>query len=639
MGNLFKVDSVELPLTWKIPHGFGTLCSSGSESLDLCLDFYHGAGSRPNKGDDHMLLCKGSVFYGAALSLLLISAQAEAHWCDDLWASSYNIVVRPASDTVTVPASGTATMTVYVQNNMGYLLPNFVLTAKIGSTVVTATRQTQKTPGTLLPGEKATYNLAVAKAGGGSVSIQDISFLVSFGNSGESNCYPTKGANAVMVKTAAGTLIPATTPPPGLDNPANPGCGGDLAQGRSLQYSAIADFENEASGLDKLLQLYCAGRASWNTGSDAVVPTNCSSTTATTCPTKTPTSGSGTKYDYMHLWTAGELAARKSGLGARAAVFRARLQCGVNDADLGFAGFALFMLGYMGEDATARTFIESKVTAGGDLGTIAKAALYVIGAAADKTQYKAALQAGLTGGNFFAKMACAAALGIADHDDATVSSVLIPGAKWTEPDTSDDGQGLYASHLLALVAWDRRSWAVNAGDTGPVSFYGDTSTPPGGSGGATGSGGTSGTGGAQASGGATSTSNKDAGNGADAKPLGGVQSSGGGGGRGGSTSVGGAMAGSGGSVASIGGGEVGGAAVEGGATSAGGMKGTAGTIGASGGSTGGVSGTVGDAGPSQAGDASLGCKCNLGTRSTSAPMSYVLAFVGMAWFVGRRRRR
>ena len=46
-----------------------------------------------------MNLRRGSVFFGAALSLFLISIQAEAHWCDDLWASSYNIVVRPASMT------------------------------------------------------------------------------------------------------------------------------------------------------------------------------------------------------------------------------------------------------------------------------------------------------------------------------------------------------------------------------------------------------------------------------------------------------------------------------------------------------------------------------------------------------------
>lgn len=600
-----------------------------------------------------MILCKGSVFFGAALSLFLLSAEAEAHWCDDLWASSYNIVVRPASDTVTVPASGTATMTIYVQNNMGYLLPNFALTAKIGTTNVTATRQTQKTAGTLLPGEKATYSLAVSKAGGGSVSIQDISFLVAFGNSGQDKCYPTKGANAVMVRTSAGTLVPAP-PPPGLDNPVNPGCTGDMTQARSLQYSAITDFEDVNSGLDKLLQLYCAGRASWNTGSDGVVAAYCSSTTATSCPAKVPTSGSGTKYDYMHLWTAGELAARKSGLGARAAVFRARLQCGANDADLGFGGFAMFMLGYMGEDPTARTFIEGKVTAGGDMGTIAKAALYVIGAAADKTKYKADLQTALKGTSVFAQMAAAAALGIADNDDATVSSVLIPGAKWTEPDTNDDGKGLFASHLLALVAWDRRAWAANAGDTGPVSFYGDTSTAAGGSGGGTGgapgSGGTPGAGGATAAGG--SNGNKDAGSSSDAKTgLGGAQSSGGSsGGSTGTTNAGGATTvvsgGSGaGAMTGVGGGVVGGLAVVGGSTGAGGMKGaTGGSIVAAGGeSSGGVSGSAGavsGAGTTLGGgDASTGCKCNLGTRSTPAPTFILLTLAGTAWIVSRRRRR
>jgi len=45
---------------------------------------------------------------GAALWLCLLSSQVEAHARDDLLASSYNIVVRPESDTVMVPSSGMA---------------------------------------------------------------------------------------------------------------------------------------------------------------------------------------------------------------------------------------------------------------------------------------------------------------------------------------------------------------------------------------------------------------------------------------------------------------------------------------------------------------------------------------------------
>ena len=38
-----------------------------------------------------------------ATGLCLAPQTAQAHWCDDLWASSYNIVVKPEADTVTAP--------------------------------------------------------------------------------------------------------------------------------------------------------------------------------------------------------------------------------------------------------------------------------------------------------------------------------------------------------------------------------------------------------------------------------------------------------------------------------------------------------------------------------------------------------
>ena len=116
----------------------------------------------------------------AVLASSLPPLAAQAHWCNDMWQSSYNIVVRPASDTVTVPSSGSASLDIFVQNNMGYLLPSFKLTATMTSGTITATRQTQKVAGTLLPGEKAKYTLAITKSGGGSVTIDSISFAVSF---------------------------------------------------------------------------------------------------------------------------------------------------------------------------------------------------------------------------------------------------------------------------------------------------------------------------------------------------------------------------------------------------------------------------------------------------------------------------
>jgi hypothetical protein len=590
-------------------------------------------------GDNHMAFRNGSVFVGAALSVFLLSSSAQAHWCNDLWGSAYNIVVRPESDTVTVPSSGSASLSVFVQNNMGYALPSFQLVADIGGTAVTATRQTQKVSGTLLPGEKAKYTLTISKSGGGSVAATDINFSVHFGNSGQDNMYGSAaatGAKAAMIRKTDGSLFP-TPPPPGL------GLGSSMTQGTQLLNAAVADFGDTNSGLDKLLQLYCAGRGSWNTGSSAVTKSNCTDTSSTVCPTSTPSASFGSKYDYMHLWAAVELAARKSGLGARTAVLRKRLQCGVNDANTGFAGFALMMLGYLGEDAGARTFIEGKTSTSGDLGTIAKAALLLMGSASDMTKYKADVVTGASSSSIFVKAACAASLGIAAKDDATVTSALIPLAKWTEPDTSDNGQAIYSAQLLNLVAWDRRGWGAKAGDTGAVTFYGETASAAGGAsgaGGSTGAGGSgaggSGVGGAGAGLGGAS-GNRDAGTvNSDA----GTASSGGSQARGGSSSAGGASA-VGGALAA--GGASGTTARSGGSTASAGAAGgstvaAGGTTGSAGGGQGGSSGSSGGASAVNS-DPSTGCKCNLGGRNQEMPSLYAFALAGLAWLGIRRRKQ
>ena len=54
---------------------------------------------------------RNRIFLGATLFFALPAGPAWAHWCDDLWISSYNITVRPDSDT--------SPKEVYVQNNMG----------------------------------------------------------------------------------------------------------------------------------------------------------------------------------------------------------------------------------------------------------------------------------------------------------------------------------------------------------------------------------------------------------------------------------------------------------------------------------------------------------------------------------------
>jgi MYXO-CTERM domain-containing protein len=570
--------------------------------------------------------------------LALASADAWAHWCDDLWSSAYDIVVRPDSDT--------SPKELYVENHWGYQLINFKLTATTssGAAVTLTPPTTLKVPDTLLPGEKGTWKITA----GNPAKVEDLTFHVTFGNTTGSltkqyACYPVQGASPVMVVKNDGSLFPTAIAglPTGASqlptpNTANGCTFGDVSLGRSLQEQTIADWEDLNIGLDNLLLLYCAGRGSWGDNDRNIKPNSyCKDATSTNCPTTKPTASPGSRSDYMRLWGAGALAIRKRSLDTRLPVFRERLKCGANDGDPGIAGYTLFVLGYLGDDAGTKSFLQTQVSASGDIGTIAKAALYLTG---DTTQ-KSAVQAGVQSSSVWIKVACAGALGIVDKDDASVNSAIIPEVKWMEPDNqgapaspTDNGKGMYAAHILEIVALDRRGWVYRGNAEGPVTFYGETGS---GAGGTSGSGGTSGTGGAVGSGGTSggggTTANRDGGS--TAQP-----GSGGAVGSGGLSGSGGATQGSGGSLGPGGSPGVGGGTGNGGKGAGGaqtqGSGGAAGSGGDGGHSAGGSSGHGGTAG----GDgATTGCKCSLGGRP-DMPALLFPALAGLALLLVRRRR-
>lgn len=399
--------------------------------------------------------------------LLALAKPAAAHWCDCLWASAYNIVVRPEVDAVDVPASGEATLAIWVQNNMGYPLKNFSLDASasgysVSEQLDTNTRTVSSPDPYLLPGEKARYllRIAVDSASAGSMLATQLDFSIGFGNgNAQDQYYPTVGGGAAYMRLPDGTTYPAAAI-------SDPGAGGQAVH---LGSGAIADFGDSPSGLDDLLNEYCVGRARWM----------CSSITDTNCGSRA--TGGGSNYDYEHLWAAEFLAARKAGLAEdRKNTFRSRLICGYDDDTEAFWSQAIFMLGYLGENATARTFIEERVqnASGTELG-VAKAALLLLGNQTDYTSYHADVVAGMSSGDQWVEIYSAAALGIVDSDNAAVASHLVTTARWEQPDAVNSGLAFTAAHLLDLVTWDRRGWATNAADTGCGGYYrGCDSTPP-----------------------------------------------------------------------------------------------------------------------------------------------------------------
>jgi hypothetical protein len=599
---------------------------------------------------------KSRVVLGIVLFLASASTNAWAHWCDDLWSSGYNIVVRPDSDT--------SPKQIYVENRWGYQLTNFKLTAtsSSGGAITLTPPSNLKVANTLLPGEKGVWKIA----SGNPAKIEDITFDVTFGNTTgtpQYGCYPVLGAKPVMVVKNDQSLYPtaiAGIPKDGTDPKPDSAHGctfGDVSLGRSLQLQTVADWEDLNVGLDNIMVLYCAGRGSWGNNDRTVRPNSfCKDATSTSCPTTRPTVSPGSRSDYMRLWGAGALAIRKASLGTRLPVFRERLKCGANDGDPGIAGYTLFVLGYLGDDAGAKSFLQTQASASGDVGTIAKAALYLMG----DTSQKSAVQAGVQSSSVWVKVACAGALGIVDKDDASVNSAIIPEVKWIEPDTmggtTDNGKGMYAAHILEMVAFDRRGWIFRGNAEGPVTFYGETAGSTGGSsgtGGTQGTGGRSGTGGATGSGGTSGSGGTTGRTGAGGTVgSGGASSSGGRSGSGGSGNAGasgsGGAPGSGGVVGSGGQGSggtqpqgsggtsgSGGSSVSGsgGQSSSGGSSGSGGSPVSSGGNTTSSGGATGGGEQAQ----SSGCRCILGGRP-DMPAFSLLALAGLALLLVRRRR-
>lgn len=458
-----------------------------------------------------------ALVVGLALSFSV--ATAWAHWCNCLWVSSYNLVVRPVKDSVSdVPlCDSTVNLDVYVQNNMGYPLYDFKFTATcpegykcigmsgMSPTVSTGAYSSLKAPAKpyLMPGEKILRSVGVCRTSGSwpaTVRVDQLDFGIDFGyddpdidGARQRNAYPRQDKADVVIRNNDGTLSKLPEDPSTFTN------WGD-GQALHLGNAAKADFGDEARALNDLLFEFCAGRSTWNSSSKS---TYCAKDTTTTkCPTSA-SSSEPSDGDVQHLWAAQELVARGSRLSdVQREALRERLKCAFEyDSHPLVKSYVLFALGYLGDEATKTTafaFLSSIVDgtysppSGAITPTvsdkaIAKAALVLMHK--DRTGEKATVQTNATSAtDEYVKGASAGALGIVDGSaaDSYVKTVLLgvdANGKAVDRTNADYGYGarwvypghakfpFFASHVLALVAWSRRGYQTAAGDTGYPSFY------------------------------------------------------------------------------------------------------------------------------------------------------------------------
>ncbi len=461
---------------------------------------------------------------GASLAVLLVAALAPAsalaHWCDCLWDSRYNVVIRPVVDSVEVPEAGQTSFVIWLQNNMGYPLYDYSIEAYAAGFTISRpiVDDATRAPYTdfVMPGERLRHEVRVSRDGGGpTLDVADIGFYIYFGNDSiqprrygdDPNTLPS--SDTILKRFGDGSMVPAS-----------PNLHGDEInnnQARLIRSSARADFSPNAAdrtqALQDLMNEYCAGRHSWGSSdpgrpAEQYCATPPDGSGDTECPGRVHNSADNsetTKWWWQHLWAAGELAYRRDVLAGVSVgghtlldVFRDRLRCGQDDNLIAFKAYALFAMGYIGNGAftytdanypgsDARAFLEGQV--GTDAaGCAARAGLLLLlpngDGAFDATV--AAVESCLSQGDPFAEIVAAGALNIRerDSDDTYMHDEVLSRVGWDrEPeyggdqgDPSDDE--LFAAHVANLAAWRKRGWAADAADAGVVSFYNEESVAP-----------------------------------------------------------------------------------------------------------------------------------------------------------------
>jgi len=447
-----------------------------------------------------------------ALATTLAPVAASAHWCDCLWDSRYNVVIRPVVDSIEVPASGEVRFVIWLQNNMGYPLYDYSVlgyadgfTINNDSNILVDNPTREPYTNFVMPGERLRHEVIVTRNGGGStLNMEDIGFYIDFGSG---NAQPQRYGSSGNSVPSSDTILKRFSD--GAMVPADPNIQSDQlnTQARHVRSSARADFAGSAThrtdAMFDLANEYCAGRHAWGSSDPgSPVTQNCTSPPTgsgdTDCPGQVRNTSTN-KYQWQHLWAAGELAYRKDLLATMDVgsitlldIFRDRLRCGQDENVFAFKAYALFIMGYIGDGnftytdgnytgGSARAFLEAKAGTSAE-GCAARAGLLLLLPGGDGafSSTVSAVESCVTQGNGFAEVVAAAALNIRNQDpgDNHMHNEVLSRVGWDREPEASGGLDLFAAHVANLAAWSQRGWSPDAEDTGVVSFYNEEDVAP-----------------------------------------------------------------------------------------------------------------------------------------------------------------
>jgi hypothetical protein len=391
---------------------------------------------------------RGALTLAAIAVVSLISMEAKAHYCSNIFSGPARFVVKPETTSLTV--SGSAQLRVYLQNNFPYTLFGVQLRGVASGFTVTSSPASQ----TIHPGQNVSYLLTVTGTGTATMTMQ-MMFRVGSWRAPTDKLVNQSPTQALLV---SGAVYGA----------------GTAEQSPSLNLGKLADLYGSATlgtgaptfsrtGMQQLIKMF-GYRYCWDEGGTWIGGGQDCPSPIAEATWGSPNDTSQFPQDCMRAGV--DLAVRKASLGSNlAAAQNAAVNALKGSGSSDHKCLAAVVGGYLWQGASD----PSPLTA----------ALSLAGNSVPAVCQTAALRALGTNNTaqtcpsspFQQRAACAAGEGLRNNDGPVTSILMANAGDGASSSGSDWTSSLYYAYMLYLVQGVRRATG------GVVPFYPDAGAP------------------------------------------------------------------------------------------------------------------------------------------------------------------
>ena len=398
--------------------------------------------------------------FAVALTCLLASAPAAAHWCSNIWSAPARLVVKPEKSTVYLQSGQPTKLRVYLQNNFPYTLFQVKMRGSASGYSITVSPGSQ----TVQPGQNAGFLFTITKSGSsGTVAVTSLNLQVNFRGSQ----YPSgwKGSSDIRInQNPSQSLLKSRSDYDGSYQEASL-TAATLAQKYPSTVLGSGKPFFGRTGLQQVIHWFgyrfCySSSGGWRCGGQNC-PSPCAQGSAWNAYSQFPQNCIRAGAEVAAFHARGKLGsqltiARNAAVNALKGGGHAMHKC-----------MAAVVGGYLFQGASYSTFTSALNSGSNGVPSGCRnAAMRILTGSSSSS---------CTSGSYYERAACAAAEGLRSND-AVVKSVLV--AKAGDGNSSDFGsshepgyQSLYSAYMLYIVTAHRMA------KTGKVTYYPDAGAP------------------------------------------------------------------------------------------------------------------------------------------------------------------